>query len=192
MMTPPLKTPRLVLRPFAPGDWDALNAMLADTDAMQHMHFRSWNGDQRREWFDHCLAAGQHPSPEGMNWAVARQDTGEVIGWFGIGTSSDPANSHDISFGYALARPHWNQGYMTEVLRGVFAYEFETLGVPQLSANCRAPNVASARAMEKAGMRRVKSDYGADFEGNWSHRHHYVITRAEYEAGKEPGSHSHA
>ena len=180
MASPTLETPRLMLRAFLPDDWAALNAVLSDTEAMEHMHFRSWNDEQRRTWFDECLAAGQHSSPDGMSWAVERKDTGEVIGWFGIGTSSDPKADYDISFGYALARPHWNQGYMTEVLRGVFAYEFDTLGVPQLSANCRAPNVASARAMEKAGMRRVKSDYGADFEGNRSHRHHYIITRAEY------------
>lgn len=182
MTTPTLETTRLVLRPFAPGDWDALNTMLSDAEAMEHMHFKSWNDEQRREWFDACVAAGKQSSPDGMGWAIERKDTREVIGWFGIGTTSEPATTYDISFGYALARHHWNQGYMTEVLRGVFAYEFDTLGLPQLSANCRAPNIGSARAMEKAGMRRTKSDYGADFEGNWSQRHHYIVTRAEYES----------
>ena len=182
MTTPTLETTRLILRLFALGDWDALNAMLSDAEAMEHMHFKSWNDELRREWFDACVAAGKQSSPDGMNWVIERKDTGEVIGWFGIGTTSEPATTYDISFGYALARHHWNQGYMTEVLRGVFAYEFETLGLPQLSANCRAANIGSARAMEKAGMRRTTSDYGADFEGNWSHRHHYAITRSEYES----------
>ena len=146
---------------------------------MEHMHYKSWNDEQCQGWVDTALDIAGQFDPDGIAWIIERKDTGEVIGWFGIGTSSDPKADYDISFEYALARSHWNQGYMTEVLRGVFAYEFDTLGVPQLSANCRAPNVASARAMEKAGMRRVKSDYGADFEGNWSHRHHYIITRAE-------------
>jgi RimJ/RimL family protein N-acetyltransferase len=179
---PILETPRLILRAFAPDDWDAINAMLSDTEAMEHMHFKSWNDEQRRQWFDECVAVGERSSPNGMGWAIERKDTGEVIGWFGIGTTSEPATTYDISFGYALARPHWNQGYMTEVLRGIFAYEFDILGLPQLSANCRAANIGSARAMEKAGMRRTKSDYGADFEGNWSHRHHYVITRDEWKS----------
>lgn len=156
--------------------------MLSDIEAMEHMHFRSWNGEQRQQWFDECVSAGKESSPDGKSWTIERKDTGEVIGWFGIGTTSDPANTHDISFGYALARSHWNQGYMTEVLRGVFAYEFDTLGLPQLSANCRAQNIGSARAMEKAGMRRTHSDDGADFEGNWSDRHHYRITRDEWHA----------
>lgn len=159
-----------------------MNAMLSDSEAMQHMHFTSWNEDQRREWFDACVACAEQPDADGFNWAIERRDTGEVIGWFGIGATSEPTDTYDISFGYSLARAYWNQGYMTEVMRAVFAYEFETLGVPQLSANCRAANLASARVMEKAGMRREKTDFGADFEGNWSHRYHYLITRADYES----------
>jgi RimJ/RimL family protein N-acetyltransferase len=181
---PTLETPRLILRAFIPDDRDAIIAMLADTDAMEHMHFKSWNDEQRQQWFDTALEIPHLTNPEGIGWAIERKDTGAVIGEFGIGNPSDPANAYDISFGYALARAHWNQGFMKEVLRGIFAYEFDTLGVPQLSANTRAPNIGSARAMEKAGMRRTHSDYGADFEGNWSERHHYRITRDEWNALK--------
>lgn len=182
MAVPTLETPRLILRAIQPGDRDALIAMLADTEAMQHMHYASWNDVQRQEWFDTALAVQQQPDPEGIGWAIVRKGTGEVIGEFGMGATRDPSNAYDISFGYALARQHWNQGYMTEVLRGIFAFAFDALGLPQLSANCRAANIGSARAMEKAGMRRTHSDEGADFEGNWSHRHHYRITHDEYAA----------
>jgi ribosomal-protein-alanine N-acetyltransferase len=180
MAIPLLETPRLILRPFEEGDRDAIVTMLADTDAMRHMHFATWNDAQRQRWFDEALTIEQQPEPEGLIWAVVRKDTVETIGYVGIGHSTDPANACDISFGYALARAHWNQGFMTEVLRGIFTWEFETLGVPQLSANTRAPNIGSARAMEKAGMTRTHSDHGADFEGNWSDRHHYRITREEW------------
>jgi len=179
-----LETPRLILRAFAPDDRETIIAMLADTEAMEYMHFKSWNDKQRQQWFDTALEVALLPNSEGIGWAIERRDTGEVIGEFGIGNPSDPANAYDISFGYAIARAHWNQGFMTEVLRGIFAYEFDTLGVPQLSANTRAPNIVSARAMEKAGMRRTHSDHGADFEGNWSDRHHYRITREEWNAQK--------
>jgi RimJ/RimL family protein N-acetyltransferase len=184
---PTLETPRLNLRAFVPQDRDAIIAMLADTEAMEHMHFKSWNDEQRQQWFDEALEIPHLANPEGIGWAIVRKDTGEVIGEFGIGNPTDPEDAYDISFGYALARAHWSQGFMTEVLQAIFAYEFDTLGVPQLSANCRAPNIGSARAMEKAGMRRMHSDYGADFEGNWSHRHHYRITRDEWNAQKGQG-----
>ncbi|MDP9379733.1 MAG: GNAT family N-acetyltransferase [Chloroflexota bacterium] len=181
-MTPRLETSRLVLRQFAPTDWDAINAMLSDPETTRYMHFANWSEDRRREWFDRCVANGQQPDADAINWVIVRKDTGSVIGWFGIGASSEPAVTYDISFGYLIDRAHWNQGYMTEALRAVLAYEFETLGAPQLSATCDVANPASARVMEKAGMRRERTVYDADFEGNRAHRHHYTITKGEYEA----------
>ncbi len=180
MASPTLETPRLILRTIAPVDREAIVDLLSDKTAMEHMHYASWNDEQCQGWVDTALEIAEQSSPDGMTWIIERKDTREVIGYFGIGTSSDPTTDCDISFGYALARRHSNQGYMTEATRAVFAHEFDTLGVPQLSATCRAPNVASARVMEKAGMRRVNSDYGVDFEGNWSHRSHYRITRDEW------------
>ena len=47
-MTPRLEIPRL-LRPFAPGDWEAVDAMLSDPETVRHMHFATWTADRRRE-----------------------------------------------------------------------------------------------------------------------------------------------
>lgn len=170
----------MILRTFVPSDREAIVALLSDKEAMEHMHYKSWNDEQCQGWVHIALEIAKQSNPDGIAWAIERKDTGEVIGWFGISNPVDPANTYNVNFEYALACAHWNQGYMTEVLRGIFAYEFDTLGVPQLSANCCAPNIGSARVMEKSGMRREKSDYSADFEGNWSHRHHYRITRVEW------------
>lgn len=186
MAIPVLELDRLILRAFAPEDWPSHNEMLADREAMQYMHFHSWGEEQRRQWVDACIASSLLDQPEDMNWTIERRTDGQVVGWIGIGASPDPAHAYDIDFGYALARQFWGNGYMPEALRGVFAYQFETLHVPQLQANCRAPNTASARVMEKAGMRRTHSDHGADFEGNWSDRHHYRITREEWAANAQP------
>ncbi len=62
----------------------------------------------------------------------------------------------------------------------MLAYEFGTRGAPRLRATCDVANPASARVMEKVGMRREKTVYDADFEGNWAQRHHYAIGKAEY------------
>jgi RimJ/RimL family protein N-acetyltransferase len=175
-MTPHLETPRLVLRPFAPGDWAAVNAMLSDPEAIRYMHFARWTEERRREWFDWCVVDAQQPDGDTFNWAIARKDPGDVIGWFGIG------GSEERGFGYLLDRAAWNQGFMTEALRAVLAYEFGSRGAPRLRATCDAANPASARVMEKVGMRHEKTVVDAHFEGNWARRHHYCITNAEYEA----------
>ncbi len=181
MMTPVLETRRLRLRTFAAGDRDAVDAMLADVETTRYMHFARWSAAARHRWFDWSVDAASQPVTDSIQWVIALRETNEAIGWFGIGASGQP-DTADISFGYLLARQHWNNGYMTEVLLAVFAFEFETLGASRLRATCDVENPASARVMEKAGMTRVKTDYGQDFEGNWAHRHHYVIARDEYHA----------
>lgn len=179
-MNPILETPRLLLRPFAPEDWPAVHAMLSDSEATRYMHFAHWTEHQRRQWFDQCMATAQEAEPEAFNWAMTRREADDVIGWFGIGNASHPTVRDERSFGYLLNPAFWNQGYMTEALRAVLGYEFGLRGTPQVSATCEIANVASSRVMEKAGMRREKTVYDADFEGNWAYRHHYAITRAEY------------
>jgi RimJ/RimL family protein N-acetyltransferase len=181
-LTPRLETPRLILRPFASSDWDAVNTMLSDPVATRYMHFASWTEDQRRDWFDWCVTNARQPDADALIWAIFRRDPGDVIGWLGIGTSSDFAVPGERSFGYLLDRAVWNRGYMTEALRAVLAYEFGIRRAPRLRATCNVANAASARVMEKVGMRREKTVFDANFEGNWAERHHYSITKTEYEA----------
>lgn len=180
MASPTLKTPRLILRTIIPDDRDAIVAILSDKVAMQHMHYRAWDARQRQGWVDTALEIAGQAKPDGIGWVIERKDTGETIGWFGISNPADPATALEVNFGYALGRAHWNQGYMTEVLQRVFAHEFDTLGVPQLTANCDPSNVGSARAMEKAGMRYTHSSIGPDMEGRWQEQDHYRITGDEW------------
>lgn len=183
-MTPVLETPRLTLRPFAPGDWPAVNAMLSNPEATRYMHFAHWTDEQRRRWFDRCIAKAEKADAGEIAWAITRKDANDVIGWFGIGAMSHPTVPGERRFGYLLNWAFWNQGYMTEALWAVLDFEFRVRGTPRVSATCETANVASFRVMEKVGMYREKTVYDADFEGNWATRHHYVITGAEYESPK--------
>jgi len=54
---------------------------------------------------------------------------------------------------YALARQHWNEGYTTEAVRAIIAFGYRTMRLNRIEARCDIPNIASARVMEKAGMK---------------------------------------
>jgi [ribosomal protein S5]-alanine N-acetyltransferase len=182
-MPPRLETPRLVLRPFAAGDWDAVRTLLSDPLVIRYMHFAMWTADQCRQWFDACVTTTQQPDPNTLTWVVTRKDAGDVIGY----VSSEPTNATDAAVpgercvGYALHRAAWNQGSMTEALRAVLADEFGARGAPGLRATCNVANPASARVLEKVGMRREKTMFDANFAGAETHWHHYAITQPEYE-----------
>ena len=59
-----------------------------------------------------------------------------------------------IEVGYALARPYWGKGYMTEVLCAVIDWAFTQPDIFRVQAFCDVDNLGSARVMEKAGMQR--------------------------------------
>ena len=178
-----LETPRLILRQFAPSDWDAVSTMLSDPLTIRYMHFAMWTADQCRQWFDACIRIAQQPDPDDLNWAITRKDAGDVIGYCSseISNDSNGAVPGERSVGYALNRAAWNQGYMTEALHAVLEYEFGAGGALRLRATCNVDNPASARVMEKVGMRREKTVLDANIAGNPTQWHHYTITKAEYD-----------
>ena len=172
---PLLRTERLILRDFMISDWEALDAILSDPEATRYMHFSAWDLKDRWNFFDWILENNRVSAPDSYQWAIELYSTGEMIGWFGIGGASEPTVAGARSFGYILSRSEWGHGYMTEALRAIIAYEFDALKSPFLTATCETANPASARVMEKAGMRWIKTVNDSDFEGNLAERHHYGI-----------------
>lgn len=59
-----------------------------------------------------------------------------------------------VELGYVLARLFWRKGLMTEAVRGVIDWAFAQPQIYHVAAVCDVENVASARVMEKAGMKR--------------------------------------
>ena len=51
-----------------------------------------------------------------------------------------------------MAEPLWGQGYAVEVSQPILAYCYDTLDMSVVRASIDAPNVASARVLEKLGF----------------------------------------
>ena len=66
---------------------------------------------------------------------------------------SDPPN-RGAWIGYCFNRRYWGRGYATEAARAVVDFGFASLGLHRIFATCAPENTASARVLEKLGMRR--------------------------------------
>jgi len=55
--------------------------------------------------------------------------------------------------GYWIAHDHWNQGYATEAAAALIEFGFDELKLNRIQARYFVRNPASARVMEKAGMK---------------------------------------
>jgi RimJ/RimL family protein N-acetyltransferase len=77
---------------------------------------------------------------------------GVVVGGVG-GAPRDDVSTGSAEIGWWLSPPYWNQGLTTAAVRRFIRYCFEDLDLHRVDAGVFAPNAASARVAEKAGMR---------------------------------------
>src|SRR5262249_28406940 len=87
------------------------------------------------------------------NLAIVLRESAEVIGWIGIGPPSRAQAPDELDFGFCLRPEYWNRGLMTEAVRALLGFAFETLAAARIFAQCYPATRASARVMERAGMR---------------------------------------
>jgi [ribosomal protein S5]-alanine N-acetyltransferase len=150
-----LVTERLILRDFVESDWPDAHAYRSDPEVARYMlTHEPESPEQTRAWLDEVIAETREQWQTRRTLAIVLQAEHRVIGEISVGPSPDdfPAEG-EIGFGYMLNREVWGQGYTTEAARAVVDFGFEVLGARQVSAWCFAGNRASARVLEKAGLR---------------------------------------
>jgi RimJ/RimL family protein N-acetyltransferase len=92
------------------------------------------------------LYAGGQVAP----WGVFHKDDRKIIGTCGFVYWLPHHARAEIA--YAIGRPYWNRGLMTEAVRMANSFGFRVMRLNRLEARAEAPNVGSTRVMEKAGM----------------------------------------
>src|SRR5687768_14902715 len=130
-MIPVLETPRLVLRPFKPGDAPAVQQLAGDAAvAATTINIPHPYPDGAAEhWIaGHAAAAaaGHH-----LTWAIVRREGDVLMG--AITLRLIPAHRRG-DLGYWLGVAHWNQGYMTESARRVITHGFDELELHRIQA----------------------------------------------------------
>ena len=151
MTNPPttLKTKRLRLRKIKLADAAAIFRRYAqDREVTKYV---SWHAhkdiEETRDFVRSCLRAWDAGSA--FHWVIERLEDNQVIGMV-----SARAGGEKWELGYVLARIHWERGYMTEAVKGIVAWAMRQKDIYRIWAVCDVDNRASARVMEKAGMRR--------------------------------------
>ena len=144
-----LETPRLLLRPFEPGDAVLVHAVYSDPLVMRYVAtgpmsdlmvterlLEDYDAHQRRHGFSF--------------WAVIERSSGTLIGDSGLYRT--PAG--EIELGYTLGVPWWGRGYATEAAGRWLGSAFGELKLDEVIALAEPANVASMHVLEKLGMRR--------------------------------------
>jgi ribosomal-protein-alanine N-acetyltransferase len=141
-------TDRLCLRPLSLADHEAVHALWTEPGV-------------RRFLFDDQVISSEQAAGEindsaerfattgcGL-WGVSLREQPELIGFCGYRPFHDPPQ---LQLLYGLHPDHWSKGLATEAARAMIRLGFEQLGLDVVVACADAPNTASLKVMEKAGM----------------------------------------
>lgn len=172
MVIPTVTTPRLMLRPFTPGDVAPLHRILNEPDILQYFPRPAAPSLDRVQ----ALISRQldHWQTHGLGWwAVQPHGHPELAGWNGLQFLDETG---EVEIGYLLSHAFWGRGLATEGARAGLRYGFETLGLGQIIGLVHPENTASQRVLEKLGMTRTGP--AVYFEMDLLR---YVVTEAEWQ-----------
>lgn len=147
--TPTLRTVRLVLRPFAESDTDAIFALHSSPHVLRYWDSPPWT--ERRQ-AQHFIARCQQIQQEGSGarLAIERAVDSVFIGWCCL-VKWNPAY-RSATMGYCLDDTAWNQGFATEAAGALVQWAFDTLDLNRVQAETDTRNMASSRVLEKLGF----------------------------------------
>jgi len=175
---PVLETRRLLIRPFAMADLEAIHRIL-DRELVD---FEPSSLDERRSWLawtvqNYTELARLYQPPYGDR-AVALQMDGTLIGACGFvpclnafeqlpGWTSRPGgkpvphpqsrSTPEFGLFYAISPAHQRQGYASEAAQALVDYAFAVLNVKRVVATTDHDNLGSIGVMQRLGMRILRN-----------------------------------
>ncbi len=179
----PIRTERLVLRPWRPrdeADRNLYRRLMADPGVVRYHYtdvLDATGSDERLAQRDAVI-----DGPGGwMNLAVETADTGVTVGEVGLAWMGDDHRQAEI--GYTLAPEHHGRGYATEAATAMVDLAFSVLGAHRVTGRLDARNTASARVLQRLGMRHeallVQNEW---VKGEWTDEAVYAVLADEWAA----------
>ena len=176
----PLETERLVLRPFSEDDYDVLHEMRSSEDVSRYLYTYPFSPERTRDFLQ-VKIAGAAVEHEGqwLSAAATLRETGQVVADAGLLWVSEEHRQGEI--GFVVHPAHQRHGYAAEAARPLIAFGFETLGLHRVIGRLDARNDASARVLEKLGMRReahlVENEW---VKGEWQSEIVYAVLARDW------------
>jgi len=175
-----LETPRLILRPFQESDLEAFSGYRSDPEVARYQGWEAPYSLEQAAAFIREMQSTRPGAPgEWYQIAIERKNTPGLIGDCAFHILAHDPRQAEI--GFSLASAYQRQGYATEAVGRLLDYLFGDLDLHRVTATCDAENHASARLLERVGMRReghfIENIW---FKGAWGSEYAYAVLQAEW------------
>lgn len=155
-----LDTPRLVIRPFEPGDAADLVLIFADPSVARFVDDGGpLSPESAALW---VVRSGENLQHYGYGTgAVVERASGRLIGWAGF--ARPEGGPEQIIYGLAAA--YWRQGLGTEVTEALVNFADKS-GIGTVSATVDPANVRSIKLLLNHGFHLVESNHRGDADSD--------------------------
>ena len=178
----PIRTERLLLRPWAEHDLDVVMDLYARADVVRYL---LWDLLDRAEAEAFLERRRRHAVIDAESkrifMAMTVPPDDRAIGDLMIAVADEEHRQGEI--GWILHPDQQGHGYATEGAREMLRLGFDELGLHRISADADPRNGASLRVMERLGMRReAEFRESLYLKGEWAGAAIYAILEDEWRA----------
>jgi RimJ/RimL family protein N-acetyltransferase len=168
-----IETDRLILREMTEDDFDALYAVLADSDIMKHYPY-TFDEDRVKEWIRRNI---ERYKIFGFGlWTVVLRETGDMNGDCGL-TMQIINGQIRPEIGYHIRKDCQRRGYASEAAKAVRDWAFTNTPFNMIYSYMKYTNIPSYRTAMAYGCHLVD-----EFEDDVNEiTKVYAISRAEWE-----------
>jgi RimJ/RimL family protein N-acetyltransferase len=178
----PVRTARLILRPYTMDDLDDLYDIQSRPEVTRYLYWGPRDREQARESLQKkILTSASQDEGDELTLAVVLPEAGKVIGDVQLMWVSREHRQGEI--GYVFHPGHGGSGYATEAAEVMLRLGFDQLGLHRVIGRLDGRNTASARVLERLGMRREAHFTQNEFyKGEWADEVVYAMLEDEWRA----------
>ena len=171
----PIETERLRLRRLVAGDLAAMHAIESRPEVVRWLYWEPRTEAEVAAALDRRIS---WPPDLGLTVGVELIATGELVGH--VSLTVDPRH-RQAEIGFIFHPDRQGRGYATEAAAAVLRIAFDRYGVHRVSGTLEARNAASARVLEKLGMRREAHLRENEWvKGEWQSELVYALLAREW------------
>jgi RimJ/RimL family protein N-acetyltransferase len=173
----------IALRRLQADDLNAVHTLISNIEVVQYMLLPVCSREESEKFLAESINESPSAPWRSMVRAIVSGFGGELVGLCGV---VNLRGSSDGEIWYLVNPESWGRGIATRAVKQLLQLGFSEMGLHRIWATCLPENPASARVLEKVGMRKegflVKN---LKIHGEWRSSFLYAILTEEW---SEPAS----